>query len=473
MTIQIYNTLTRTKEPLETVEPGLVKMYVCGVTVYDRAHIGHAMSAIVFDIVRRYLEYRGLEVRHVVNFTDVDDKIIARANQLGRDPKELAESYVAEFLDDLAALNVRRATAYPRATETMTEIQRFIADLVESDHAYPADGDVYFSVPSDPDYGKLSGRSVADMISGTRFEVDERKRHPADFALWKAAKPGEPAWDSPWGPGRPGWHIECSAMNLKELGEQIDIHGGGTDLIFPHHENEIAQSESLTGKRFARYWMHNGMLQIQTRLADGTYKMEKMSKSLGNVVTIREFLAEHPADVLRLVVLSSSYRSPLAFGDEIAQDNERKLARLRSALTPATGNQDTGDAAGKLAQAAEIARAGFVQAMDDDFNTAGALAAIFELVRAINTARDAGIGGQPFEQAQGVLRELTGVLGLTLEAPAAGSQEAAPFIELLIELRAELRKAKQFQLADTVRNRLTDLGVTLEDTPQGTRWKAK
>jgi cysteinyl-tRNA synthetase len=473
MTIQIYNTLTRTKEPLETVEPGLVKMYVCGVTVYDRAHIGHAMSAIVFDIVRRYLEYRGLQVRHVVNFTDVDDKIITRANQLGRDPKELAESYVAEFLDDLAALNVRRATAYPRATETMAEIQRFIADLVESEHAYAADGDVYFSVPSDPDYGKLSGRSVADMISGTRFEVDERKRHPADFALWKAAKPEEPAWDSPWGPGRPGWHIECSAMNLKELGEQIDIHGGGTDLIFPHHENEIAQSESLTGKRFARYWMHNGMLQIQTRLPDGTYKMEKMSKSLGNVVTIREFLAAHPADVLRLVVLSSSYRSPLAYGDEIAQDNERKLARLRSALAPATGSQEAGDAADKLGQAAETARTGFVQAMDDDFNTAGALAAIFELVRAINSARDAGIGGQTFENAQTTLRELTGVLGLTLEAQATGAQEAAPFIELLIELRAELRKAKQFQLADTVRNRLTDLGVTLEDTPQGTRWKTK
>jgi cysteinyl-tRNA synthetase len=473
MTIQIYNTLTRSKEPLETIEPGVVKMYICGVTVYDRAHIGHAMSAIVFDIVRRYLEYRDHTVRHVVNFTDVDDKIINRANQLGRDPKELAESYVAEFMEDLAALNVQRASSYPRATETMQEIQRFIGDLIERDHAYAADGDVYFRVASDPDYGKLSGRSLDDMIAGNRIGVDERKEHPADFALWKAAKPGEPFWESPWGRGRPGWHIECSAMNLKELGEQIDIHGGGTDLIFPHHENEIAQSESLTGKQFARYWMHNGMLQIQTRLADGSIKYEKMSKSLGNVVTIREFLAEHPADVLRLVVLSSSYRSPLAYGPEIAADNERKLARLRSALAPATGAQSDGEAASRLGETVRAAHEQFRAAMDDDFNTAGALAALFELVRAINTARDAGVGGAPFEQAQAALRELAGVLGLTLEGQRATSQEAAPFIDLLVELRAELRKAKQFQLADTVRNRLAELGVTLEDTPQGTRWKTE
>jgi cysteinyl-tRNA synthetase len=410
-------------------------------------------------------------VRHVVNFTDVDDKIINRANELGRDPKELAESYVAEFMDELTALNVLRAGAYPRATETMGEIQRFIAGLIESDHAYAAAGDVFFRVPSDPDYGRLSGRSLEDMIAGNRIGVDERKEHPADFALWKAAKPGEPFWESPWGRGRPGWHIECSAMNLKELGEQIDIHGGGNDLIFPHHENEIAQTESLTGRPFARYWMHNGMLQIQTRLPDGSYKMEKMSKSLGNVVSIREFLAEHPADVLRLIVLSSSYRSPLAFGEEIAADNERKLARIRSALEPPVGAGAEGQAAGRLSEAATSARERFVQAMDDDFNTAGALAAIFELVRAINSARDAGVGGTPFEQAQDALRELTGVLGLTLEAPAAGSQEAAPFIDLLVELRAELRKARQFQLADLLRNRLTELGITLEDTPQGTRWK--
>lgn len=472
MSIRIYNTLTRTLEPFETLEPGVVKMYVCGVTVYDRAHIGHAMSAIVFDVVRRYLEYRGYAVQHVVNFTDVDDKIINRASELGRDPKELAESYIAEFLEDLEALNVKRAHIYPRATETMPEIQRFISRLIETGHAYVADGDVYFRVSTIPDYGKLSRRSLDDMIAGNRISVDERKENPADFALWKAAKPGEPFWDSPWGPGRPGWHIECSAMNLAHLGEQIDIHGGGTDLIFPHHENEIAQTESLTGKPFARYWMHNGMLQIQTRLADGTYKLEKMSKSLGNVVTIREFLERYHPDVLRLTVLSSSYRSPLAFGEEIAADQERKLARLRSALEPPIGTIETGPTVEAVLAAARTARERFIAAMDDDFNTAGALAALFELVRSINTARDAGVGGAPFVEAQETFRELVDVLGLTLTAQRPVVQQAAPFIDLLVEVRSELRKAKQFALADVVRNRLAELGVTLEDTPQGTRWKA-
>lgn len=473
MTIQLYDSLTRRVAPLETLEPNVVKMYVCGVTVYDRAHIGHAMSAMVFDVIRRYLEFRGYTVKHVVNFTDVDDKIINRANALGRDPKELAESLANEFLEELAELNVQPASVYPRATETMPEIQRFIGDLIENDHAYIADGDVFFRVPSDTDYGKLSHRSIDDMIAGNRIGLDERKEHPADFALWKAAKPGEPFWESPWGRGRPGWHIECSAMNLKHLGEQIDIHGGGSDLVFPHHENEIAQTESLTGKPFARYWMHNGMLQIQTKLADGSFKMEKMSKSLGNVVTINEFLENHEADALRLIVLSSYYRSPLAYGDEIVADQERKLARLHSALNPATGSITSGEAVDLLAAAAENTRERFITAMDADFNTAGALAALFELVRAINTARDAGVGSEALEQAQATLRELAGVLGLTLKAPEATSQEAAPFIELLIELRTELRKAKQYALADTVRTRLDALGIVLEDSPQGTRWKPK
>src|SRR5215203_3269746 len=389
MSIQIYNTLTRTKQPLETVEPGVVRMYVCGVTVYDNAHIGHAMSALVFDVIRRYLEYRGYEVRHVVNFTDVDDKIINRANALGRDPKELAESYVAEII-------------------------RFIADLIENDHAYTAGGDVYFRVASDPNYGKLSGRNLQDMLSGTRFEVDERKENAADFALWKAAKPGEPFWPSPWSAGRPGWHIECSAMSLKELGPQIDIHGGGNDLVFPHHENEIAQTESLTGEEFARFWVHNGMLQIHTRIADGTVKYEKMSKSLGNVVNISDFLREHDADVLRLIVLSSYYRSPLLYGTEIVADQERKLARLRSALEPASGSATDGPAAEQLAAIIASSRTHFDQAMDDDFNTSGALAALFELVRAINTARDLGLAGEPFAAGQAALRELAGVLGLRL-----------------------------------------------------------
>jgi cysteinyl-tRNA synthetase len=473
MPVQLYNTLTRRKEPLETLRPGEVSMYVCGVTVYDAAHIGHAMSAIVFDIIRRYLEYRGYAVRHIVNFTDVDDKIINRALSLGRDPVELASAYVDEFHEDLAALHVKPATAYPRVTETIPEIIQFILGLLENDHAYVAGGDVYFRVSADADYGKLSGRSVADMLSGTRFEVDERKESAADFALWKGSKEGEPAWESPWGPGRPGWHIECSAMSLVNLGEQIDIHGGGADLIFPHHENEIAQTESLTGKSFARYWIHNGMLQIKTRMPDGSYRVEKMSKSLGNVVTIRQFLAEHTADVLRLVVLSSDYRSPLAYGPEIVADQERKLDRLRSALAPATGELREGEAVDRLAAAVATAHDDFAAAMDDDFNTSGALAALFELVRATNVARDVGVGAEPLAVAQDALRELCGVLGLTLEASSAPSQDVAPFVELLIELRAELRKAKQFALADSVRDRLGALGVALEDTPQGTRWKIK
>jgi cysteinyl-tRNA synthetase len=473
MTIQLYNTLTRAKEPLQTVEPDVVKMYVCGVTVYDQAHVGHAMSALVFDVIRRYLMFRGFQVHHIVNFTDVDDKIINRANALGRDPKELAEQYVSEFMTELAALNILRADAYPRATETMQEIQRFISGLIEGDHAYILDGDVYFRVASDPDYGKLSRRGLEDMIAGNRISVDERKESPADFALWKAAKPGEPFWESPWGRGRPGWHIECSAMSMKHLGEQIDIHGGGNDLIFPHHENEIAQTESLTGKPFARYWLHNGMLQIQMRADDGSFKLEKMSKSLGNVVTIKEFLSRHEADVLRLVVLSSYYRSPLAYGEAIVADQERKLARLRSALEPAVGGTESGAMVESLTAAASNTRERFVEALDDDFNTSGALAALFELVRAINTARDAGVGGAPFTAAQTALHELAGVLGLTLERQRQESQEAAPFIDLLVELRGELRKAKQFAIADLVRTRLDDLGVTLEDGPQGTRWKVQ
>jgi cysteinyl-tRNA synthetase len=469
MSIQIYNTLTRKVEPFETLEPGVVKMYVCGVTPYDDAHIGHAMSAIVFDVIRRYLEYRGYTVRHIVNFTDVDDKVIARAEQIGRDPLQLSGELADEFLGELQALNVQPATDYPRVTQTMPEIVAFIEGLVANEHAYYADGDVYFRVASDDDYGKLSGRSLSEMLAGTRFEVDPRKESPADFALWKAAKEGEPSWPSPWGPGRPGWHIECSAMSMKLLGEQMDIHGGGNDLVFPHHENEIAQSESLTGKPFARYWVHNGMLQLVNAQSR---EVEKMSKSLGNVVTVDSFLEQYDADVFRLIVLGSYYRSPLTYNSEIAADNARKLERLLGALLPATGAAEAGAAVETLARAVEGARESFTAAMDSDFNTAGALAALFELVRAINSARDAGVGGTPFAAAQAALKELAGVLGLRLEPQARGKgQDIAPFVELLIEVRAELRKAKQFALADMVRGRLGDLGVALEDGPQGTRWK--
>ncbi len=468
MAVHIYNTLTRRTEPLETIEPDVVRMYVCGVTVYDDAHIGHAMSALVFDVVRRYLEWRGYQVQHVVNFTDVDDKIIARANALGQAPQQLAEGYIDEFLQQLVALNVLPATEYPRATATMNEIISFIEGLIAKGYAYPADGDVYFRVNTFAEYGKLSHRSLNDMLSGTRFEVDPRKESPADFALWKAAKPGEPAWQSPWSSGRPGWHIECSAMNLKHLGEQIDIHGGGNDLVFPHHENEIAQSEAYTGKCFARYWMHNGMLQL---VDPATGKVEKMSKSLGNLVTINDLLREPGAEVFRLIVLSSHYRRPLTYNSEIVADNTRKLERLRGALLPATGESTDGTATEELSAAIIAARSRFTEAMDDDFNTPGALAALFDLLRAINTARDAGVGGTPFAKAQAAMHELAGVLGLRLEAPHATTREADPFIELLLEVRTATRQAKQYHLADMIRDRLAALGVTLEDTPQGTRWK--
>ncbi len=354
---------------------------------------------------------------------------------------------------------------YPRVSNGISEIIAFIQDLGEAGYAYELDGDVYFRVAKDDDYGKLSRRSLQEAMSGTRVEEDARKESPADFALWKSAKPGEPAWDSPWGPGRPGWHIECSAMCLHHLGETIDIHGGGNDLVFPHHENEIAQSESLTGKPLAKYWMHNGMLQLSG---------EKMSKSLGNLVTIDDFLAARSADTLRMLIFAGHYRKPVVFNDETLDSAERSLARLRGALRPASGSVSTGEDADTLRQATENARAGFVEAMDDDFNTSSALAVLFDLVRAVNSARSAGVSGPFYEAAQRTLRELAGILGLTLEGPAAesGSSVAAkPFVDLLVGVRSELRAAKQWQLADRVRDGLKELGVALEDSPDGTTWR--
>jgi cysteinyl-tRNA synthetase len=427
------------------------------------------MSAIVFDIVRRYLEYRGYNVRHVQNFTDVDDKIIQRANALHRDAIQLAEEYIREWHRHVEDLHVLPATSYPRATQTMPEIIELIGTLIDRDHAYERNGDVYFRVRTDNDYGKLSHRDVDQMRSGARIAPDERKDDPLDFALWKATKPGEPAWESPWGPGRPGWHIECSAMIRKELGDSIDIHGGGNDLIFPHHENEIAQSESATGEPFVRYWMHNGMLQMRGPSGE----IEKMSKSLGNLVTINDFVAEHPADVLRLMVLGSPYRAPLVYDASTLAENERKLERLLSALRPANGSVAEGPAVDALQRAIATARQNWEAAMDNDFNGPGATAALFEMVRAINTARDAHVGGEPFEKAQGSFREVSGVLGLQLEEQKIGNAEAAPFIDLLVQTRTDLRKAKQFALADQVRNELSELGIILEDTPQGTLWRWK
>ncbi len=333
MSLRLYNTLSRQVEEFVPLEPGKVKMYVCGPTVYADAHIGHAMAALVFDMVRRYLTYRGYRVTYVTNFTDVDDKIIRRANETGQDPIEMANAFAEKYLEHLADLNIQPADIYPKVSETMEEILRVIGGLQEEEFAYALNGDVYFRVSKDADYGKLSRRTLDEALSGTRIDEDTRKESPADFALWKSAKPGEPSWESPWGAGRPGWHIECSAMCLHHLGETIDIHGGGNDLIFPHHENEIAQSESLTGKEFSRYWMHNGMLQLSG---------EKMSKSLGNLITIDEFLASHSPDALRMLIFTGHYRKPVAFNNDSLASAERALGASPHGAAPCQGEQDHG-----------------------------------------------------------------------------------------------------------------------------------
>jgi len=463
MTIQVYNTLTRSKEALAPIEKGKVRMYVCGPTVYDSAHVGHAMSSIVFDVIRRYLEYRGYDVAHVMNYTDVDDKVIQRANALGVDALELAEKYIDEYGEHIEALNILPAMAYPRVSEEIDSIIHMIEGLIEGDHAYEVEGDVYFRVASDEDYGKLSGRKPEEMRAGYRLEVDERKENPGDFALWKTAKPGEPSWQSPWGQGRPGWHIECSAMALRYLGEEIDIHGGGNDLVFPHHENEIAQSECFTHRPFARYWVHNGMMQL-----DG----EAMSKSTGNVFGVESFLAQHEADVLRLLILGSLYRRPLTYNDEVIEQAERGLERLRSALRPAAPVEgDVDSAIEELEEAWKSARAGFEEAMDDDFNTPSALSHLYDLVRSINAARDQGVSDESLGVAQGTLVELAGVLGLTLKVREE-AREAAPYIDMLVEIRNQLRDRKVWDLSDSIRDQLLDLGVVLEDGKDGTTWRS-
>ncbi|MFO7943285.1 MAG: cysteine--tRNA ligase [Anaerolineales bacterium] len=459
MTLEIYNTLTRKKEPFKTLKPNRVSMYVCGPTVYDKAHVGHAMSVLVFDVIRRYLVYKGYEVELVMNYTDVDDKIIQRALVEDVDSIQIAERYIEEFNQHLEALNVLPAAEYPRATDEIKEIIKSVKALVDKGYAYQANGDVFYRIEKFDEYGKLSGRDIEDMEAGSRVDVDSKKEHPMDFALWKAAKPNEPSWDSPWGKGRPGWHIECSVMSLHHLGEQIDIHGGGNDLVFPHHENEIAQSEALTGKKFASYWVHNGMMQLSGA---------KMSKSMGNLVTIDAFLEEYEANVLRMMVLNSSYRSPLKFNEETIEHAQKALKRLRSALKPARSQE--GGFEGGVEKEAEKAKENFQEAMDDDFNTSAALAGLFDLVREINQARDEGADDQTLAVGQRMLKELTDVLGLELEKEEIKSGDVEPFINLLVEVRDKLRESKQWELSDKIRDDLEEQGVILEDSPQGTQW---
>jgi cysteinyl-tRNA synthetase len=399
-----------------------------------------------------------------MNYTDVDDKIIRRANELGEEPLKLSQRYIEDYANDLSSLNVLPATSNPQVSKTMPQIIEFIQGLIQKEAAYAApNGDVYFSVSGDEDYGKLSNRKLDDMQAGARIEVGEAKDHPMDFALWKAAKPGEISWDSPWGKGRPGWHIECSAMNLVELGEQIDIHGGGNDLIFPHHENEIAQTESYTGKQFARYWVHNGMLQLGG---------EKMSKSLGNMVTIKDFISRRDADVMRMLVLSGNYRAPLILNDETQDAAEKNIERLKTALRPASpsANGLSAEAASAIASQADSAKESFVNAMDDDFNTPLALAALYELVKAINTARDNDANDEQLKPAQSMLRELTGVLGLRLNEKQGSSEQDAQ-VEALIAERNEARNQKQWARSDELRDQLKEMGVTIEDSKDGTKWR--
>ena len=451
--MRLYSSLTRTKEDLGAVDRP-VRLYVCGVTVYDRPHIGHALSTIVFEVLQRYLEYRGFEVKRVQNFTDVDDKIIARANREGVDSSEIAEKYTAAFFEELDGLNVRRADIYPKATEHIPEIIGLISALTDIGAAYESHGSVYFSVGTDDDYGKLSSQSVEQMLEGTRGEPGVGKRAPADFALWKAARPDEPQWESPWGPGRPGWHIECSAMARRHLGDSIDIHGGGLDLIFPHHENELAQSETATGvEPFARIWMHNGLLQLSE---------EKMSKSIGNIIFVGDALERYSPDALRLWMLSSHYRAPLKYEENAIEEKERAVRRLRSAIE---ANSD--GSSGPLDPSPYVER--FVEVMDDDLNTPRAVAVLFDLGRDIFRARDSG---KNIEAAQAKLKELAGILGLTLEdAPRkADGQLSDEEVERLVRTRSELRMARRYADADAARAELEAKGITLADGPDGTTW---
>jgi cysteinyl-tRNA synthetase len=463
--VKVFNTLSGEKE--EFLPQGSeVKMYVCGVTPYDECHIGHAMSYIIFDVIRRYLKYRDYRVKYVQNVTDIDDKIIDRAAKRGVKASELAQQYTDSFFKDMDSLNIERADEYPYATGEIDKIIKVIGGLIDKGHAYPAGGSVYFRVKSFPDYGKLSRRSLESMMTSCSIETGREKEHPMDFALWKAAKPGEPFWPSPWGQGRPGWHIECSAMSLKYLGDTLDIHGGGQDLIFPHHENEIAQSECFTGtKPFVRYWLHNGMLQ---------FGEEKMSKSLGNLITIKEALEKYGVDALRIFVLSSHYRSPLTYSEEAlgaAKSGAERLARVISREDPTEGKGRTLDA--------EPYRKRFIEVMDDDFNTPQALAVLFDLASAINQAGDTGIS---IDEAQNTLVSLgRKVLGLKLprifnvEVSDGILMRATPDatvtpstvdtrVNRLVEERVNCRKDKDWQRADEIRNGLAELGVILEDT---------
>ena len=480
MPLRVYNTLSGSKEEFVPITPGKVGMYVCGVTVYDHCHIGHARANVVFDMIYRYLRATGLEVTYVRNYTDIDDKIINRANRDGVPYNEISERFITEFDRDMARLMLLLPTHQPKATEHIQEIIELVEKLIEKGFAYQSGADVFYCVEKFDPYLKLSKRNLEDMQAGARIEVDERKRHPMDFALWKGAKPGEPFWESPWGQGRPGWHIECSAMSMKFLGETFDIHGGGKDLIFPHHENEIAQSEAASGKPFVKYWLHNGFVNINA---------EKMSKSLGNFFTIKEVLERYDAEVLRFFLLSAHYRSPIDFSDQNLKDAELGLERIYKALVSIDEQLVSGADHAPTEESAELeekcsAIAGrFAEAMDDDFNTALGLGHLFDLIRSVNK----GVTLSPKELLAQVKHEVAAVaavLGVCDSQPASFLQRikerktsemdiSAEEIEQLIAERAEARKAKNFKRGDEIRDLLLERNVVLLDSAQGTTWKVK
>lgn len=461
--MKIYNTMTRKKEEFVPVDENEIKMYVCGPTVYNYIHIGNARPAVVFDTMRRYLEYKGKNVRFIQNFTDVDDKIINKSIEEGISAGEVSEKYIEEYFKDAEALNLKKATVHPRVTENMKEIIDFVKILVEKGYAYESEGDVYYRTRRFQGYGKLSGQNIEDLEAGARISVGEKKEDPLDFALWKAKKiEGEPAWDSPWGPGRPGWHIECSAMSNKYLGETIDIHGGGQDLTFPHHENEIAQTEAYTGKKFSNYWMHNAYITIDN---------EKMSKSKGNFFTVRDILEKYTGEEIRYFLLSGHYRSPINFSEELMEQARSALGRMHNAennlrhLSENGWDSMTEEEKAELEKMEEY-RGKFEDAMDDDLNTADAISAVFELIRDINTTVKDGASREFAGKALDLLKELTGVLGILQDS---GSEDGGISDEImaLVAERQEARKAKNFARADEIRDILRAKGLAVEDTPQG------
>ena len=463
MGLKVYNTLTKRKEEFQPLHDDQVNMYVCGVTVYDDIHMGHARNMVVFDMIARYLRYKGYKVVHATNFTDVDDKIINRANEVGVPALQLSSMYIERYFQEAEALGVKRADKYPKASEYIQEIIEMVKMIEAAGSAYrTGDGSVYFSMDKVKDYGKLSGMKIDELKAGTRVDVDEEKRNPTDFALWKGAKPGEISWPSPWGEGRPGWHIECSAMCMKLFGETLDIHGGGNDLMFPHHENEIVQSESVTGKPLARYWLHNGMLQVQE---------EKMAKSLKNFFTVRQVLEKHSKEEVRFYLLNTHYRGPLAYSDAALEEAAASLKRLhgtyaelKAALSTTKGEDDAGPLV-------EKARKDFIEQMDDDFNSRAAIAVIFDLARETNRLLAEGKLSQTgVRDLLSFLEEADQVLGI-LPQEKAGEETLNGVVQILIEVRKELRKRKLFDLADSIRDRLAEKGIKLEDTAEGAKWK--